>query len=70
MRLFADDTAVYMAVQGQEDTGIIQNDLNILQEWEKEWDMEVNPTKCQVLHISRSRRPIKSNYTMYGQLSP
>ena len=30
--LFADDTAVYLAVQGQEDTDIIQNDLNILQE--------------------------------------
>ena len=34
VRLFADDTAVYLAVQGQEDTDIIQNDLNILQEWE------------------------------------
>ena len=28
VRLFADDTAVYLAVQGQEDTDIIQNDLN------------------------------------------
>ena len=25
-----------------------------LQEWEKAWDMEFNPCKCQVLHISRS----------------
>ena len=36
VRLFTDDTTVYLAVQGQEDTDIIQNDLNILQEWEKE----------------------------------
>ena len=46
VRLFADDTAVYLAVQGQEDTDIIQNDLNILQEWEKAWDMEFNLSKC------------------------
>ena len=68
VRLFADDTAVYLAVQGQEDTDVIQNDLNILQEWEKAWDMEFNPSKCQVVHISRSRKPIKNNYTMHGQV--
>ena len=68
VRLFADDTAVYLAVQGQEDTDIIQNDPNILQEWEKAWDMEFNPSKCQVVHISRSRKPIKNKYTMHGQV--
>ena len=68
VRLFADDTAVHLAVQGQEDTDIIQNDLNILQEWEKAWDMEFNPSKCQVVHISRSRKPIKNKYTMHGQV--
>ena len=65
--LFADGTAVYLAVQGQGDTDIIQNDLNILHEWEKAWDMEFNPPKCQVVHISRSRKPIKNKYTMHGQ---
>ena len=35
VHLFTNDIAVYLAVQGQEDTDIIQNDLNILQEWEK-----------------------------------
>ena len=65
VRLLTDDTTVYLAVQGQEDTDIIQNDLNILQEWEKEWDMEFNPFKCQVVHISRSRRSIKNKYTMH-----
>ena len=58
VRLFADDTAVYLTVQGQEDADIPKDDLNVLQEWEKAWDMEFNPSKCQVLHISRSRKPI------------
>ena len=30
--------------------------------------MEFNPSKCQVLHIARSRKPIHRNYTMHGQV--
>ena len=36
--------------------------------YRRAWDMEFNPSKCQVLHISRSRRPIKHSYTMQGQV--
>ena len=68
VRLFADDTAVYLTVQGPEDADILQDDLNVLLECEKARDMELNPSKCQVLHISRSRRPIKHSYTMQGQV--
>ena len=68
VRLFADGTAVYLAVQGQEDSATLQNDLNKLQEWEQLWDMEFNPSKRQVLHIARSRKPIHRNYTMHGQV--
>ena len=35
VRLFADDTAVYLTVQGQEDAVILQDDLNVLQGWGK-----------------------------------
>ena len=66
--LFAEDTAVYLTVQEQEDADILQDDINILQEWEKTWTMEFNPSKCQVLHIFRSRRPIKHSYTMHRQV--
>ena len=30
--------------------------------------MEFNPSKCQTLHITRSRRPFNSTYTMHGQV--
>ena len=35
VRLFADDRSVYLTVQGQEDADILQDGLNVLQEWEK-----------------------------------
>ena len=68
VRLFADDTAVYLTVKGQDDNQKLQNDLDILQEWEREWDMEFNPSKCQVVHITRSRKPINTTYSMHGQV--
>ena len=68
VRLFADDTAMYLTVQGQADSKKLQNDLDILQEWEREWDMEFNPSKCQVVHITRSRPPINTSYSMHGQV--
>ena len=68
VRLFADDTAVYLTVQGKNDSDRLQRDLDYLQEWEVKWDMEFNPSKCQVIHITRSRNPIKNKYMMHGQI--
>ena len=33
---------MYLTVQGQEEADILQDDLNILQEWGKTWDIEFN----------------------------
>ena len=67
VRLFANDTAVYLTVSNANDSSILQSDLNSLPYWERTWGMEFNPRKCQVLHISRSRSPIKSKYYMHCQ---
>ena len=67
VRLFAGDTAVYLTVISSEDANTLQADLDTLQEWERTWDMEFNPSKCQVLHITRSRQPLQSQYTLHGQ---
>ena len=67
VRLFADDTAVYLTVTSSEDANTLQADLDTLQEWERTWDMDFNPSKCQVLHITRSRQPLQSQYTLHGQ---
>ena len=68
VRLCADGTAVYLTVQGQAGSKKLQKDLDVLQEWEKEWDMEFNQSKCQVGHITRSKRPIQTSYSMHGQV--
>ena len=68
VRLFADDTAVYLTVDSSEDRDTLQADLDTLQEWERAWHMEFNPSKCQVLHITRSKQPLNTQYTLHDQV--
>ena len=49
VRLFADDTAIYLALEDKSDSDKLQRDLDRLQTWEARWDMEFNPSKCQVV---------------------
>ena len=65
--LFANDTAVHLTVNSQENANTLQADLDTLQEWELTWDMAFNPDKCQVMHITKSRIPVQSQYTLHGQ---
>ena len=46
----------------------LQNDLDILSLWETRWDMEFNPSKCQVVHVSGSKRPVKRDYLLHGKV--
>ena len=68
VRLFADDTAVYITVNNAAQEEILQQDLNRLQLWEEMWDMEFNPSKCTVMNITRSKSPFKSRYMLHGQI--
>ncbi len=53
VRLFANDTIVYLSVAQQQDASIIQQDLEKLEKWEKKWGMEFLPGKCLVLTFTR-----------------
>ena len=44
VRLFVDDTAIYLAVSSLQDAQILQQDLDHLHEWELQWDIEFNPS--------------------------
>ena len=68
VRLFADDTAIYLAVSSLQDAQILQQDLDHLHKWELQWDMEFNPSKCVVIHVTRARTPIPGEYLLHGQI--
>ena len=49
--LLADNSVVYRVINNNDDATQLQQDLNALQEWERECLMEFHPEKCQVLRI-------------------
>ena len=50
-----------------EDAIKLQEDLDKLQEWEKDWLMTFYPKKCQVLHVTSKRNPVRKDYTIHGE---
>ena len=68
VRLFANATALYLTMESENDSTTLQNDLNILSAWETRWDMGFNPSKCQVVHVTGSKKPVKRNSILYGQV--
>jgi len=61
VRLFADDTALYLTNSTSSQSEILQKDLDNLERWSHKWGMEFNPSKCQVIHITRSKTPIPTH---------
>ena len=47
---FADDTKLYTEVTKEEGGEQLQEDLDKCTEWDKQWMMEFNVSKCKVLH--------------------
>ena len=47
---------------------MLQNDLDNLSVWESRWYMEFNPSKCQVVRVTTSRRPVNTLYYLHGQV--
>ena len=68
VRLFADDTALYLTIESEDHGSTLQNDFDLLSRWEIRWDMEFNRSKCQVVHVSGSKMPIKRDYMLHGQI--
>ena len=65
-RLFADDCLIYKEIRSQADADKLQVDLDVLQEWEKQWMMSFHPQKCQLLRITRKKSPVKESYVIHG----
>ena len=55
VRLFADDTIVYLTITSDTDAEYLQ-DLDKLAEWEGKWKMAFHPDKCNVLTIIRKKK--------------
>jgi hypothetical protein len=67
VRLFADDTIVYLTIKSNQDVQTLQKDLNSFENWESDWSMEFNQDKCELLSISRKKHLVAFPYNEHGQ---
>ena len=62
IRLFADECVLYRVIKTTEDHDHLQQDLNTLVEWTKQWQVILNPAKCVALNCTRSSSPSLTAY--------
>ena len=62
VKLFADDTKVYVRSDIPGNPDCLQNDISQLQDWSDKWLLSFHPDKCKVMHIGN--HPPETNYTM------
>ena len=62
---FADDTKVARVVENQEDQAELQDTINRLEEWSREWQMLFNSSKCNILHLRANNQNYE--YSMGGR---
>ena len=54
-------------MEGSDSHTVLQNYLDSLSAWKSRWDIR-NPSKCQVVRVTTSRRPINTLYYLHGQV--
>ena len=55
-------------ISNQEDAASLQEDLDHLQEWERDWQMNINPDKYEKIRITIKRKIIQTTYEIHGQV--
>lgn len=66
MKIFADDTKLFRAIENIGDFNELQNDLNKLHELSSRWQLPFNVDKCKVVHYGS--RNSKYVYSMDGSI--
>ena len=64
--LFADDCLLFRPINNNSDCLALQKDLHKLSGWEKKWQMNFKPEKCNVIRFTRKRSPLIHNYSLSG----
>ena len=62
LRQYADDTVLYRVIKNQDDEVALQDDLQHINTWCNLNCMSLNPNKCKLMTVTRSRNPAKPLY--------
>ena len=68
VRLFADDCLLYREIKNNQDQIDMQRDLDALVDWGSTWGMKFNAKKCNIMRVSRSRKPLQHFYSLGSEI--
>ena len=60
--LYADDLKIFSSVNNTEDCVLIQHNLDVLESWCSENNLNLNASKCKIMCFSRKQHPINFEY--------
>ena len=66
-RLFADDCLIYRSIKSSTDQAVFQRDLDALHNWGQTWGLSFNASKCNIMHLARSKSPQVRFYSLGGE---
>ena len=67
VRLFADDCLLYREIKNNQDQIDMQRGLDALMDWGSTWGMKFNAKKCNIMRVSRSRKPRSAAFLQFRQ---
>ena len=67
--LFADDSKIWRTIDSQEDIRTLQEDLQTMHQWSKQWLLEFHPDKLKHLHLARDNTDPDYSYHLGNILS-
>ena len=65
-RLYVDDSILYQKIESVHDVIMLQNDLCLLEQWEKKWKMSSSVDKCIILSVTQKGIPIQGKYFLHN----
>jgi hypothetical protein len=66
IKMFADDTKIAAPIETEADREALQSDLDDLQKWTDDWQLQFNTKKCKVMHLGHGNS--RHQYTMAGNV--
>ena len=70
IKLFADDAKLYHKINSEEDCQKIQEHLNRLLPWAKEWELSFHPQKGTVLSLGRNSYEYEYHMVSANEVGP
>ena len=67
IKLFADDCLLYKTINDENDTKLLQNEVNKIVKWCDVWQMSFDVDKCKMLKISKRIDNIDVHYKLKGE---